>query len=82
MIAPEPRPLRDDEACEWLVTYPPSMRQRQTNYVYTRAEAEAKFGPGWCEPVLATRVIRKPPQRFGLYPNGGGVLSHELLQKP
>ena len=37
---------------EWLVTYPPSMRVRKTNFPYTRAQAEAKFGARWCEPVL------------------------------
>lgn len=52
---PSPCPLKPTEVCQWLVTYPPSMRRRQTNFAYTQAEAEAKFGPGWCEPVLETR---------------------------
>lgn len=53
----EPKPLRDDELCEWLVTYHnrPGQPPHRTSQVYTRAQAEAKFGPGWCEPDLSTR---------------------------
>lgn len=51
LLAPGERP---DWLYQWIVTYPPSMRKRLTNFPYTRQEAEAKFGPGWCEPDIAT----------------------------
>ncbi len=82
---PDHAPLRDDEQCEWLVTYParPGQPPRPTNLPYTRTQAEAKFGPGWCEPILATRsTIPGSLKGFGLYPEGGGYLSAVETEKP
>lgn len=52
------KPLQPDELCIWRVTYT-NGRVRRTNYPYSQAEAERRFGADNCEPCLETRYVPK-----------------------